>query len=63
MSDRRTMNWLLAGILIVLSLHLWVQMERPVSADTLRLDDCITERMQGIPRQWLHVVAHTAEKS
>lgn len=62
MSDQRVTNWLLTGILLVLSVHLWTQMERSAQADTLRLDYCITERIQEAPEQFLHVVTHSPER-
>ncbi len=58
MATRRVTNWLLAGILVMLGMQVWLQLERPAQADTLRLDSCITERMQETPQQYLHVVAH-----
>lgn len=58
MAERRLTNWLLAGILVVLSLHLVAQWALPVQAETLRLDACITEQLHQAPQQYLHVVSH-----
>ena len=63
MNDQRITNWLLAGILALLAIQVWGQLERPVQADTLRLDDCITERVVEPPKQYLHVVAHPSHDS
>ena len=58
MADRRTTNWLLAGILVVLGMQIWMERSPAVQADTLRLDACITQRFNGTPDQYLHVVCH-----
>ena len=58
MNDPRLTNWLLMGILVLLVFQICARMERPVEAETLRLDDCITERANETPRQYLHVVTH-----
>jgi len=58
MADRLVTNWLLAGILTTLLIHLWIRVEPSAQAETLRLDDCITEHITGIPHQYLHVVDH-----
>ena len=58
MGDLRTTNWLLAGILGMLMVHAWIGLQDSAQADTLRLDDCITEHLGETPRQYLHVVVH-----
>ena len=63
MNDLRVTNWLLAGILGALLCQILLQQERPVSADTLRLDFCITEKMTETPQQYLHVVPHPVKSS
>ena len=60
MGEPRVTNWLLAGILAVLIVHVFISLDRPVQADALRLDACITERINEAPQQYVHVVAHPA---
>ena len=58
MNDPKLTNRLLAGILAVLLLQVWMLTEKTVEADTLRLDYCITEKMDQTPEQFLHVISH-----
>lgn len=63
MGDKRMTNWLLAGILVALSIQLWTRLGQPVQAETFRLDLCITEQMSDTPQQYLHVIAHPPQSS
>lgn len=65
MSDSRLTNRLLLAILAVLLVQTYLLVERSVQADTLRLDYCITERLDQTPQQYVHVISHspTASKS
>ena len=58
MNDSKLTNKLLGCLLVVSLAQLWLLMERSVEADTLRLDSCITQRMDETPEQYLHVIAH-----
>ena len=58
MEDLRSTNRLLAAIFVLMLAQTWMLVERSVEADTLRLDYCITQKMEDTPEQYLHVIAH-----
>lgn len=61
MTDARVTNRLLLAILGLLLLQTYLSLERTVSADTLRLDSCITERLDETPQQYVHVITHAPQ--
>lgn len=63
MRQQQVTNWLLAGILLVLGLQVWLQLDGVVQAETFRLDSCITQRIAETPQQYLHVVTHGPAES
>ena len=59
MSDLRTTNWLLLGILLALMGNLALKMGAgEVLAETFHLDSCITQKPNEKPATYLHVVTH-----
>lgn len=59
MGTRKATNVLLLLILLSLAVLLFKQVFlKELSAETLRLDDCITTSSSEKPRAYLHVVMH-----
>ena len=61
-NDLRWTNRLLLAVLVALGVQIWLQLERNAEAETLRLDYCITERINESPQQYLHVVPHALKE-
>ena len=61
MNDARTTNRLLVAILALLLLQTYLVFERSAEADTLRLDYCITEKLDEKPQQYVHVITHAPQ--
>ena len=61
MNEMRTTNRLLLALLGLSLLQTYLAIERSVWADTLRLDFCITEKLDETPQQYLHVITHSPQ--
>jgi hypothetical protein len=64
METTRWTNWLLLGILMVLTAHLGLRfLDGPVAvAETFQLDNCITLSPGEKPEGYVHVVSHGTGK-
>jgi hypothetical protein len=59
MDSRRLTNGLLFIVAVALVAHLGLRFtERPLMAETFKLDACVTERPSEKPASYLHVVMH-----
>jgi len=59
MDSQRLTNGLLLVIALALLAHLGLALsERPLLAETFRLDSCITDRPSERPASYVHVVTH-----
>ena len=59
MDSIRATNWLLLIIAVALIAHLGLMLvNQPVTAETFRLDSCVTDRPSDRPGSYLHVVTH-----
>ena len=59
MTSLRTTNWLLLGIFLTLAAHLALRWGfPPATAETLKLDSCITSVPNEKPTAYVHVVSH-----
>ena len=59
MNSQRTTNILLTIIAAALLAHLGLALtNQPVTAETFRLDSCVTDRPSDRPNSYLHVVTH-----
>ena len=60
MHTRHATNWLLAAILGVLLLRLLSALRMPTAtAETFRLDNCITRSLDEVPGCYVHVITHS----